>query len=444
MTRAAEGVEIVVHRGEGRAAPVTRVEGRPLAWWRAEARQSLGLADASVIAAGHQTECWHAGIVAKSLWVQAVAEREDAQAVHVIVDQDAFEGMAIEWPWRRPDGWWGVRGHRFAPSAGHACAGQAPAFRPRAIEPGEGTEARVAEALSRMQVALERSQHERDAAVQGTTALFSMASDLLVPPRLVRAGDLLRTALGRALLERMLRDPDACVGCFNAALALEPRAARLLRGKGAEAELPVWLVGETGERRRAGAREVAEAFAAGRAVLPRAFLMSAICRTALADRFVHGLGGGVYERVTDAWFRAWLGWTPPPHDVVSASVRLRLELPARVPETAVPYRRAWCDPGLVQAGGAGPSAERRRALEAIAALPRGDRRRRDAYRELIVARNDARLRLSGELESLRAAEEGAAAARLARELAARRTWCFALLEPARMAALRDALEQAAG
>jgi hypothetical protein len=55
-------------------------------------------------------------------------------------------------------------------------------------------------------------------------------------------------------------------------------------------------------------------------------------------------------------------------------------------------------------------------------------------------RNAARLRRSGELDALRGAEESAGAARVARELAARRTWCFALLQADRLAALRDALE----
>ncbi len=445
MTRSAEGVEIVVQRGAAHGAPVTRIDGRPLAWWRSQARAALGLQDAPVIAAGHQTECWHAGILAKSLWAQALAAREGAQAVHLVVDQDAFDGMPVEWPWRRPDGWWGVRGHRFGPG-GDACAGRCAAFRPAAVEAGEGTTPAVADGLRNLQASLERAREAgaTDAGTQGAQALFSLASPWMPAPRLVRASDLMRTALARHLLERMLRDPDACVDTFNTALAVAPRAARLLRGRGAQAELPVWLPGASGERRRATAHEVAEALATDAPVLPRAFLMSALARTALADRFVHGLGGGVYERVTDAWMQAWTGWTPPPHDVASASVRLSLEMPERAPEALLPYRMAWCDPPLLTTGGRGPSPQRRRALDSIAALPQGDARRREAYRTLLAERNESRLRLSGELAALQRAEVSAAAARLARELAARRTWCFALLDPARLRALRDALEHRAG
>ena len=444
MTRAAEGVELVVQRGIARGAPVTRIDGRPLDWWRGEARETLGLRDAPVVAAGHQTECWHAGILAKTLWAQALAVREGAQAVHLVVDQDAFDGMPIEWPWRRPDGWWGVRGHRFA-TGGAACGAQVVAFRPRAIECGEGVPASVAQALCQLQAGLERARTGApDAAMQGAKALLNLAQRWVPEPAIVRATDLMRTALARQLLERMVRDPDACVEAFNAALALAPRAARLLRGRGAHAELPVWLLSSGGERRRGEAHEVADALARGEPVLPRAFLMSAIARTALAERFVHGLGGGVYERVTDAWMQTWVGWTPPPHDVASATVRMDLPMPSREREASMPFRRAWCDPPLLASGGRGPSPQRRRSLEAIAALPHGDTRRREAYRALVAERNEARLRMGGELETLRTAEIEAAAARISRELAARRTWCFMLLEPRRLDALRDALEREAG
>jgi len=50
---------------------------------------------------------------------------------------------------------------------------------------------------------------------------------------------------------------------------------------------------------------------------------------------------------------------------------------------------------------------------------------------------------AGDLESLQALEASAAAARQSRELAARRTWCFALLPPIAIEALRDEAERRA-
>jgi hypothetical protein len=115
-------------------------------------------------------------------------------------------------------------------------------------------------------------------------------------------------------------------------------------------------------------------------------------------------------------------------------------MPPEPARSAIPWRRAWCDPDLLESGGTGPSIARRRALELIASIPPRDPRRRAAYRDLVNERNSGRLLRSGELDALRGAEEAAGAARVARELAARRTWCFALLDPRRVTALRDALE----
>ena len=440
MTRRGEGVEIVVHGAEAHAPALQSIEGRTISAWREQARATLSLPSGPLFATGHQSECWHAGILAKSLWVQAVARREGAHAVHLVVDQDGFDGMPLEWPFRRPDGWWGVRGHRFAAPAESSAAVACAAFRPRAVEAGEGVEPRVSASVQAIHDALAAHADAPSAAVQGALAMLDLAGTWLMRPTLVRASDLMRTALAQRLLERMLEDPESCARHFNASLRHAPRAARALQVRGADSELPVWLLGPDGTRLRAGSTELRGALARGEAVLPRAFLMSAIARTVLADRFTHGLGGGVYEQATDRWIRAWLGWSPPPHDVVSASLRMDLPMPQEPARSAIPWRRAWCDPDLLESGGTGPSAARRRALELIASIPPRDPRRRAAFRDLVNERNSGRLRRSGELDALRGAEEAAGAARLARELAARRTWCFALLDPQRVTALRDALE----
>lgn len=440
MTTTTAGVELVVRPGHALAAAPAHVEGKPIETWRSEARAALGLPDRPVIASGHQSECWHAGILAKSLWVQAIARREHALAVHVVVDQDGFDGMPLEWPFQRPDGWWGVRGHRFAASAESTAAVACAAFRPRPVDPGAGVDPRVSASVQAVHDALRQHSAASSAAMQGTLAMLDLAGPWLAPPALVRASDLMRTTLARRLLERMLEDPERCARHFNAALRHAPRAARALHVRGADSELPVWMLGPDGTRLRASAQALGDALSRGETVLPRAFLMSAIARTALADRFTHGLGGGVYEQATDRWMREWLGWSPPPHDVVSASLRMELPMPPAPAKAAMPWRRAWCDPDLLESGGTGPSAIRQRALEFIASIPPRDPRRRAAFRELVNERNSERLRRSGELDALRGAEEAAGAARLARELAARRTWCFALLDPRRVTALRDALE----
>jgi len=277
---------------------------------------------------------------------------------------------------------------------------------------------------------------------RAAAAMLELARPWIGACTVVSASRILQVGFGRWLLERMLADPSACARAFNAALARAPRAARPLRLAGDRSELPVWLLGPAGERIRATADDVRAAMESGTPVLPRAFPMSVVARTALTDRFVHGLGGGVYEQATDHWMQTWLGWTPPPHDVVSASLRLDMPVPAEVGGATMPWRRAWCDPELLHAHGAGPSPARRGLLDRIAALPVGDPGRRRAYRDLIEARNAGRVDRAMELESLRQAELVAARSRQSRELAARRTWCFALHPPEAISRLQAALRAA--
>ena len=35
--------------------------------------------------------------------------------------------------------------------------------------------------------------------------------------------------------------------------------------------------------------------------------MTGMARLAACDLFVHGTGGGIYDTITEAWFREWLG-----------------------------------------------------------------------------------------------------------------------------------------
>jgi hypothetical protein len=439
MTQEPPRVEVVVRSASGEAPG--RVDGKSVAWWRASTREALGLPSGPCVGTGHQSACWHPGILAKHLWAADAAAREGGSMLHLVVDQDGFDGMLVEWPARASDGMWSVRGHRFAEDGGQTAACRCPSARPRAADAGEGAPPEVAEGLARIAAALDSHVAAPNAAMQGAAAMLELARPWTGMCTTVAASRILQAGFGRWLLDRMIADPAACARAFNAALARAPRAARALRLAGDRSELPVWVLGPTGERMRADAADVRGAIDSGAPVLPRAFPMSVIARTALTDRFVHGLGGGVYEQATDHWMQAWLGWTPPPHDVVSASLRLDMPIPEGAAVAVMPWRRAWCDPELLQARGAGPSPARRHLLDRIAALPVGDPGRRRAYRDLIEARNAGRVARAMELESLRQAELVAARARQSRELAARRTWCFALHPPEAISRLQAALRE---
>ena len=75
--------------------------------------------------------------------------------------------------------------------------------------------------------------------------------------RYVRASELLGREPGGSILQRVLEIPVRCARVWNHGLGLVPRSGRRLaidEDDPGRTEVPVWLLGEGGIRRRAGAR----------------------------------------------------------------------------------------------------------------------------------------------------------------------------------------------
>lgn len=62
--------------------------------------------------------------------------------------------------------------------------------------------------------------------------------------------------------------------------------------------------------------------AEGSKVRPRALSLTLFARLCLGDGFIHGIGGGMYDAVTDDIVRRFFGMEPPGYAVVSATLRL--------------------------------------------------------------------------------------------------------------------------
>lgn len=84
-------------------------------------------------------------------------------------------------------------------------------------------------------------------------------------------------------------------------------------------ELPL-----SGERAVDALRKQSEA---GVRVRPRALVTTMFARLLLADLFVHGIGGGKYDQLTDAIMARFFGITPPAFLTATATVRLPVERP---------------------------------------------------------------------------------------------------------------------
>ncbi|MBX3355560.1 MAG: hypothetical protein KF724_07670 [Phycisphaeraceae bacterium] len=451
------------------AGPLQPVHGRLLGLelheWRAKTRAELGLStvpERVVTGAGHQAFFWHPGILAKFSLARGLAGA-DGTVVHLVVDHDLYEPALVRVPVRASEDGRILDAvtHRFAPPApGRPAMAQA-LFEPRPYEGPEpallSVRCGLIAAQNALSVAARRMAphgHTSNAAMQVAAALSSLMAPWVGATHLVADSDLLSTSFGKALVDEMRRNPRRCAESFNAALALDPHAARPLRIAD-DVELPVWSMSAEGARLRVMARDLAAA-PRDRRWLPRAFLLSAMVRLGLCDRFVHGLGAQRYERVTEAWFGEWLGVTLPPVDIASATLRLPLapegeatehapspsELRAlRLNPEAIDLRGAsdafpGVQPGSplpVPRGEPGtlrPGPRKAALLRAISDRPRRSPARRSAYQELLRELEAMRHERAGALADLEARAAAAEATRRSIDLARDRTWPFVYFDPA--------------
>jgi hypothetical protein len=68
-------------------------------------------------------------------------------------------------------------------------------------------------------------------------------------------------------------------------------------------------------------------------IRPRALTLTLFARVCLGDYFIHGIGGGKYDEVTDAIIRGYFGIEPPAYQVLSATLHLPLPTFPADPDT---------------------------------------------------------------------------------------------------------------
>jgi len=436
-------------------APQGVVLGEALTVWRERTRRELGIETARpalVTGAGHQAFLWHPGILAKFVQARRVTGTHGV-VVHLVVDHDVLDPSLVRVPVRRgaDDAQLGAVTHRLGPPAGAVAAMTLPAFEPRAYDGPEPALPSIAAGLAQAHAALADARAAApNAPMQVAAALSSLMKPWVGDTQLVADSALLSTSLGRAIVENMRSDPHRCAASFNRALAIDPHAARPLRA-GTDPELPLWELDRDGRRLRVTASRLT----AGALWLPRTFLLSAIMRLGVCDRFVHGTGARRYERVTEAWMRDWLGVELPPIDVASATLRLPLlshRSEHEVVLTPDARRMAWWNPESLESAplrsradearaaalmqrGAAPGARKKVMLDAIAALPRRSPERRARYRQMLQELDVLRHARAGAFASLDARLAAESARADALRLAHDRTWAFVFFDDAQLDAV---------
>jgi hypothetical protein len=310
-----------------------RIGDTPLARFRDAARAELfallGTPDPGgpLLLTGHQPELCHPGVWAKTFATAGLAARLRGPAVNVVVDTDEVKSLSLKLPVADPD-----------PARVHATAvpfDTGPADVPYA---GRGV----------TDEAYFRSFPERIATITGAwgfdplltdawrhvTATTGPLGDRFVAARshferawdgyvpTVNVSALCRTAAFRAFAAHVLADRPRFVAVHNEAVRAYRLRAKLksrthpvpeLR----EHEAPFWSLAD-------GRRVAATATSDPATLAPRALTLTLFLRLGLADWFVHGLGGGKYDEVTDAILGEFFGVEPPGFQVVTGTLRLPL------------------------------------------------------------------------------------------------------------------------
>jgi len=135
----------------------------------------------------------------------------------------------------------------------------------------------------------------------------------------------------------------------------------------------------------AGAERLADLRRSGWKIRPRAISMTLFARLAVGDVFIHGVGGALYDQITDAIIERLFGVRPPEIILASATVHLPLETFPATPADLEAAQRAVRDwrynpdrllPEGVRCGGEAKAlTEEKKRLIATRGATRDERRR---------------------------------------------------------------------
>ncbi len=412
-----------------------------------------------VIAAGHQAQLWHPGILAKDIAARSVAGRLDAEPLHVVVDHDVLDEVAIELPVRRGRT---LSVHRLVLAEGRglvAACSQVPADAPEIVRRIELAAAELGDALAAdvgpLIDAFKDLPRCRHLAEQVTAALVRLKRPHVAPAAVVFSSDLSSLTAFRDMRQRILGDARRCVECYNRAGAERPEAGVApLRIEAKHVELPLWALAPGTPRRRVFADFSGKApslaledgvpiDAYGTILAPRALLFTAMMRAAWCDLFVHGRGGEVYDLITEQWFGDWLGTELAPMTMVSADLHMRFDAPVAAPEDLVCAR--WRMHHLLHNIDRvlqlnDPESARKRILLSGMDDDRDRLRRARAFREIHQI-NDALVQRHGDVVATAKQQlEATAAGVTNRDIANKRDWCFAIYPSEQLEALAGAVD----
>lgn len=279
-----------------------------------------------LIVTGHQPELFHSGVWVKNFAAAGLAKRIGGTAVNLIVDSDAAKSNALALPvWER----WEPASVKRKSLAFAGAPGDQSWETYSANDEAEfrSIPARIAESAREWGFVPQAAcawkfMGTGKLAERFTEARTGMEREWGCSNLELRTSVLSRSVAFQHFANQLVNDRDRVREVHNAAV----RAYRVQNGLRSrthpvpeltEGEVPFWHVGERG-------REKATIPFDPVRIRPRALTLTLFARLCFGDLFLHGIGGGKYDAVTDAIIRSYFGIEPPAFQVVSATLHLPL------------------------------------------------------------------------------------------------------------------------
>lgn len=414
-------------------------------------RAALGIPEgATVIMLGHQALAWHAGIVAKFYLARAAADALTEAGRYTVVvwltpDHAAVQPFQLRVP-SLVQGRLSATVLDLAPPLpdGHSASVAAPVRALRA-EWGDGTPAleSVRTGVERCCAALEASSGEHSAAKQSIAATQRMLGADAAPDALIYASELGQHGALDTLIDAMLDDPAACTNAYNDAARARPEAGVAELTVGDRVELPLWKL-QDGTLHRVFADELPDL--PRTRLAPRALTMTLLARRDLCEVFIHGTGGGVYDRVMEDWAQRWLGKAELAPMVVATATR-HLPLGALTSDDGEIDRTVWLahkakhDPALL--GDDAAAKAKQRLLDRITQARAAGGDASPDFQEMHRMLDQARTNNTPELARFDSAAVAASKHRGTAQLASDRTWPLSLFEQSAQNGLAADMKKAA-
>lgn len=325
--------------------PPTRLHiDPPIEQWQVTPRNGRAK---PIIATGHQPTLWHPGILAKYLAADVFAKHVSGSTLNVVVEHNPVQPTGIDLPIQHGQALQVTRLNLDDRSA----ANTTPPNRLAALDVKDvagplvkqadalGVAGQMSEGLHRLAQAYQSAGPHKHLAAQTSAVLDELMRPTLYQPMQTLPTSALVTP---RFVDRLLQDPLGCASSYNRAAQAYPEAGiRPLYVGRDVVEAPLWAQSDgvctpvfidLGDNRKPllftqGQTLDLTGDDALQYLRPRAVTLSAIMRSELCDLFIHGIGGGVYDQVTEQWWHDWANEDLAPMAVVSADDYLPFDVP---------------------------------------------------------------------------------------------------------------------